>query len=237
LDLPCQKDAGGNTVKALSESGAHFIKTTIMKTPIFLGVAGSTLLIAASNAGAQSDKWYLDADAGAAIQQDVNIKNGGGRVDFDTGFRSGLVLGYNFFDSLAAEFETGVIGNSINGINGNLTPGASAQIYEIPMLANVIYKIPTGSGWTPYFGVGIGGAATMLQSSNVPLGFPKSDTDFTLACQGTAGLKYALGKNMELGLAYKFIGTTDHSWSQGGVTFKTDGTMTHSIMASFTWKF
>jgi OmpA-OmpF porin, OOP family len=200
-----------------------------MKTPIFLSVAGSTLLIAAANADAQTNKWYLDAAGGVAIQQDVNIKNSGGKVDFNPGFRSGLAVGYNFCDSFSAEFETGVIGNSIIG--------ASADIYEIPMLANVIYKIPTHSAWTPYFGVGAGGAATMLRSSNVPLGFPKDATDLTFAFQGTAGLKYALGKNMELGVAYKFLGTTDHSWSQNGVTFKTDGTMTHSIVATFTWSF
>jgi OOP family OmpA-OmpF porin len=210
-----------------------------MKTPIFLGVAGSTLLIAAANADAQSDKWYLDANAGAAIQQDVDIKNGGGKVVFDTGFRSGLSFGYNFNDSFSAGIETGVIGNSINSINGTSlsSVGSSANIYEIPMLANVIYKIPTKSGFTPYFGVGLGGAATVLNSSNVPLGFPKSDTDFTFALEGSAGLKYALDKNMELGVAYEFLGTTDHSWSQGGVTFKTDGTMTHAIVATFTWKF
>jgi len=210
-----------------------------MKTPIFLSVTGSTLLIAAANAGAQSDKWYLDVDAGAAIQQDVNIKNGGGKVDFDTGFRTGLGLGYNFCDSLSAQLETGVIGNSINNVGGTSLSaiGASAEIYEVPMLANVVYKIPTHSAWTPYFGIGAGGAATMLRSSNVPLGFPKSATDFTFAFQGTAGLKYALGKNMELGVAYKFLGTTDHSWSQNGVTLKTDGTMTHSILATFTWSF
>lgn len=211
----------------------------IMRTPIFLGVAGSTLLIAAVNTGAQDDKWYLDADGGAAIQQDVNVKNGGGKTVFDTGFRTGLALGYNFCDSLAAQLETGVIGNSINSISGTSLSavGASAETYEIPMLADVIYKIPTRSGFTPYFGVGAGGAATMLRSSNVPLGFPASDTDFTFACQGLAGLKYAIGKNMEVGVAYKFIATTDHSWSQGGVTFRTDGTMTHSMVATFTWKF
>jgi len=196
------------------------------------------LLIAATNTNAQGDNWYLSADSGLAIQQDVT--DTGGKVKFDDGVRGGLAVGYNFCDSLAVEFETGVIWNSINSINGDSLSsfsGAHADIYEIPMLVNVIYKIPTHVGLTPYFGVGAGGAATLLKSSNMPLPFPNNTTDFTFAFQGTAGLKYALGKNMELGVAYKFLGTTDHSWSENGVTFKTDGTMTHSIVATFTWSF
>src|SRR5580700_4045883 len=105
-----------------------------MKTPIFLGVAGSTLLIAATDVGAQDDKWYLDARSGVSIQQDVN--DNGGKVEFGDGFRGGFALGYNFFDSLAAELETGVIWNPITSINGT-SPGGNVDIYEIPVLANV----------------------------------------------------------------------------------------------------
>ena len=97
-------------------------------------------------------------------------------------------------------------------------------------------------GWTPYVGAGVGGAATYLTAQNVPLfGFgchtSYSSTDFTFAYQATAGLKYAISENIELGIAYKFTGTTDHNWSDNGVTFKTDGTVTHAVLASLTWKF
>jgi hypothetical protein len=46
-----------------------------------------------------------------------------------------------------------------------------------------------------------------------------------------------VNETMEMGIAYKFIGTTDHSWSANNVNFDTDGTMTHAILANFTWKF
>ena len=81
-----------------------------------------------------------------------------------------------------------------------------------------------------------------MTAKNVPLfGFSSnssySSTDFTFAYQATAGLKYAINETMEVGIAYKFIGTTDHSWSANNVNFDTDGTMTHAILANFTWKF
>jgi len=42
---------------------------------------------------------------------------------------------------------------------------------------------------------------------------------------------------MDLGVAYKFVGTADHNWHNNNITLKTDGTMTHTILATFTWRF
>ena len=230
-----------------------------MKKTLLFTTAGSAMLLA-FQADAQTSqvnqnnqnnlmrtpapsKMYVTADAGAAWQQNINIK-GNGQLDFNTGFRGDIIFGYNFCNKFSAELETGVIDNSINSIAGNSLSsfGASADIYEIPILVNAIYRLPLKGGWTPYVGVGVGGAATYLTSQNVPLfGFGShtsySSTDFTFAYQAAAGLKYAVSENIELGIAYKFIGTTDHNWSDNSVNFKTDGTLTHAVLASFTWKF
>lgn len=225
-----------------------------MKKTFLFTTAGSCLLLA-NQAGAQTNqtsqvvapaptsKMYVAAEAGAAWQQNINA-HGSGEVKFDTGFRGDVIFGYNFSESFAAELETGVIDNSISSIAGNTLSsfGASASTYEIPILVNAIYRLPLKGGWTPYVGAGVGGAATYLTAKNVPLfGFSSnssySSTDFTFAYQATAGLKYAINETMEVGIAYKFIGTTDHSWSANNVNFDTDGTMTHAMLANFTWKF
>ena len=222
----------------------------------FLFATTSSALLLASQAGAQTsqtsaietnsvaDKMYVSGDVGAAWQQNVNAQGGNGTVNFDTGVRGDVTFGYNFCENFAAELETGVIANSINSIAGNTLSsfGASADLYEIPILVNGIYRLPLKGGWTPYVGAGVGGAATYFTAKNVPLfGFGSNSsyksTDFTFAYQAEVGLKYAVGKNIDLGIAYKFTGTTDHNWSDNGVTFKTDGTMAHAILATFTWKF
>ena len=43
--------------------------------------------------------------------------------------------------------------------------------------------------------------------------------------------------SMDVGLAYKFLGTFNHDWSEQGITFKTGGTYSHSFLATLTWKF
>ena len=188
-------------------------------------------------------KMYVSGDVGVAWQQNVNA-HGNGMVNFDTGVRGDVTFGYNFCEHFAAELETGVIANSINSIAGNTLSsfGASADIYEIPVLVNAIYKLPLKGGWTHFVGIGVGGTATYLTAQNVPLfGFGSNSsynsTDFTFAYQAEAGFKYAISENIDLGFAYKFTGTPDHNWSDNGVTFKTDGTMAHAVLATFTWKF
>lgn len=222
-----------------------------MKSTNGLTVVGATLLLAAANSRAQSaDKLYLEVNAGPAFQQNTAIRNGssfgsGGDVKYDTGLRAGVVVGYNWTRSLAAELDAGVIWNTINTIGANnlSTVGASAQVQEIPLLVNGIYKVPLKGALKPYIGAGAGAMVGLFDSANVPLSYSLGgdphyrSTDVTFAYQFTAGFKYKVGKNMDLGIAYKFIGTTDHSWSDNNITFKTDGTMAHNIVATFTWRF
>lgn len=211
-------------------------------------MAGTTLLLAAAAQAQSADKMYLDVRAGVALPQDAAIKDAflgnGGNLSFDAGLHAGVNLGYNFCQSLAAELETGVVWNSINSIQGNSlsTGSASADLYQIPVLMNVIYK-PWHGAFVPYFGVGIGGVAAIFNGSNIPGSFfpgsspDFSDMDFVFAYQATAGFKYSVSEHIDLGLAYQFLGTDGPSWSDNNVTLSTDGVLTHSIMATFTWRF
>lgn len=219
-----------------------------MKSARKITAVGTTLLVAATaHSRAQAaDKLYLDINAGPAITQDAAIQNSPfgntSNVQFDNGLRAGLGVGYNVTPSFAAELETGVIWNSVHSIQNNdlSALNASADLYQIPILANAIYK-PLHGSFQPYIGVGLGGVAGIFDSSNIPLFGPPgagfSDTDFTFAYQAKVGFKYAVSDHVDLGLAYEFLGTTDHNWTDGGHTLKTDGTMTHAILATFTWRF
>lgn len=230
---------------AIAQKSRHSSKQMkTMKTSIGLTVVGTSLLLAAQSRGQSADKFYLDVNVGGAIPQNSKIQvspfGNSGDVAFDAGVRGGLALGYHITPSFAAQLESGIVWNNVHSIHGNTIssfPGASAEIYEVPMLADFIYK-PLHGAFQPYIGAGVGGAATIFDSSNLPLyGSSFSDTDFTFAYQAQAGFKYAVNSNVELGIAYEFLGTLDHHWSDHGVTFKTDGTMTHAIMATLTWRF
>jgi OmpA-OmpF porin, OOP family len=211
---------------------------TIKTKTHHLIAAGTMLLIGAANASAQTSPVYLDGELGASFPQSLTFKNSGGtKATFNPGVRADIVLGYNLSDCFAVEFNTGAIWNSVDKIGGESlsSEGASFNLYQIPFLANLVYKTPVWKGFSGYIGAGAGGEAAIL-GVNVP-GHSASDNDFTFAYQGLAGVKYAICKNTEIGLGYKFLGTLDHHWTIAGEGISTEALYTHSIMATLTYKF
>ena len=110
-----------------------------------------------------------------------------------------------------------------------------STLYQVPLLATVSYRLLLKSGWTPFVGAGVGGVKSLIDLKT-PLG-DLSNSDFTFAYQVVAGCNYAVSKNCEVGIAYKFLATQDHDWADGGISLRTDESISHSFLASFTWKF
>jgi len=179
---------------------------------------------------------YLTGDLGAAFQQAVRIK-GADLIDFHNGVRGDVAIGYRANSWFAVELASGAIWNSGDKIGGVTFSsfGGGLDLYQIPIMGNVVFSTPSWHGFKPYLGAGVGGVAAMLDFQR-PLGSIR-DTDFTLSYQAFAGLNYQVCKHVDLGVGYKFLLTEDHNWAQNGVTLQTEGTGTHSVTASLTWKF
>lgn len=208
-----------------------------MKANIPCLCATAAILVAfASTAQAQ---WYVNGEAGVSIPQNFGLRTQGVEetAKMNPGVRGGIAGGYNFSDCLAGELETAVIWNSVDSLNGQSVSGAgiSVDIYQIPVLANLIYKTPVKSGFSGYLGAGAGGVATLFDVSG--FGQDENDSDFTFAYQGLAGVKYQIAPNMDVGLGYKFLGTLDHHWTLENQGFSSTAIYTHSIMATFTFRF
>ena len=202
-------------------------------TRVMLALGAASLAVSA-RAGERG--FYLNADAGVSIIQDLNIK-GGNSIELNPGARFDGAFGWQFSEPLAVEFETGITLNSVDRIGGVAVSsyGGSADIYQIPMLVNVVYTPPIQGKFKPFIGAGGGGIATVADLQT-PLG-NVNDTDFTFGYQAFAGVRRTLSRRAEIGLVYKFMGSLDHSWSSGGVTLKTDAMFTHALLLSFSWKF
>jgi len=214
-----------------------------MKTLHSLTTAGVILFLCSGSAQALDlSKLYVNGDIGAMFQQDAKWTQNGGssqNITFNPGIRGDVGVGYNINDSWAAELETGVLWNSIDQVDAVklTTTHETFDIYTIPVMANIIYKVPLKCSLTPYVGVGVGGA-TSIASYTRP-GLDSSDADFNYAYQAMAGVKYALTKHISLGVGYKFLGTSGQSWYLNQITdhVKTRDVYTHSVGASFTWNF
>ncbi len=195
-----------------------------------LGVA-APLLCMASNLAAQDlpGRWYLGLDAGLALQQDMTIKDtGGGKLSFDPGIRLDVSGGVHLSESWRAEVELGFIYNPVSSVSGQSLGGDNPHYFQVPIMANVIYSLPLHGPITAYVGAGVGGVGGVLWTSLLG-----SEDSFTFGCQGILGAKYALSNDLDVGLAYKLLGTFDHDLGAAEV----DGTLLHSILATFTFKF
>lgn len=190
-----------------------------------------------------SGKAYLSLDAGVALQQDIAMSDTIGdreTVMFDPGARLDCQLGYNFTRNWAAELEIGLAVNQVKNSFFLGTDFMEVDLVEFPIMVNVIYTQPLGRHFSAYLGGGIGG---VFSDYNINEFGGTTASDTTFGFQGMAGVKYAINDRWDIGVAYKFLGTTDHDVgpgldSNGNATeFKSGGTMTHSILAALTCKF
>jgi opacity protein-like surface antigen len=189
-----------------------------------------------------SGKLYLGFDVGVAFQQDITLSDSIGdneKVTFDPGARLDFQLGYNFTSNWATEVELGLV---ISPVAQSYVLGADfmgVDYTELPVMVNVIYTRPLGRRVSVYLGGGIGGVFS--QYSNDFGG--STPTDSAFGFQALAGIKYAISDRWDFGIAYKFLGTTEHDVGPGfdsngfPTEFKSDGTLTHAVLVTLTCKF
>lgn len=134
----------------------------------------------------------------------------------------------------AFELETAHVHNAFDKIGGVSlrSNGDNLQMLEVPLVFNALYKPPLSELLTGYVGAGIGGVVTTFCSER---GFYyEYDSNFTFGYQGMAGANYQLGDRWSVGLAYKFLGTTDHDLGFG---VKSGGKFTHSLLFCVSYTF
>ncbi len=187
----------------------------------------------------QAGDIYFNADLGGVLTQDLIVRSAGTKVPFDPGIGGNLSLGFDITDALAVELQTGATSSSLN-TSANTVPafgGFDVNFYQVPLLANVIFKAPIPGGLTPYVGAGAGGVFSELDMHH--RGFYQSDTDATFGYQALAGVRVALNRYTELGVGYRFLGTTAHTWfaNNPAAYTATGPTFAHSILATLTISF
>ncbi|HLX72296.1 MAG TPA: outer membrane beta-barrel protein [Verrucomicrobiae bacterium] len=203
-------------------------------------VAGGPALIRAED---NSDRFYVHADSGAVFVQDLTLRasvpgspstSASFAMHFQPGARGDIAIGYNLTDSLAVEIETGALWNRIDTVN-------SIDLFQVPLLENLVYRVHLKNGWTPYFGAGAGadfGILSGIESiSHGDVIQTSSSDDVTFGYQAQAGIAYAISPNADVDFSYKFFGSFEHNWDFPGVKFDSDKIYTHALLLSFRWKF
>ena len=192
-------------------------------TKTIVGLVALGTLLAAPARGADG-KSYFGADVGLTLTSSTKVEaSGGGQsvdgtVKFKTGYRLGLTGGYMINDNFAVEVETGFSGTSVKSIDGeSLDAGEEVSIYQIPVLANVIWRIPTGMKLKPYVGLGAGMAVSYLHTQGTTIAgvVTLTGTDATVvpALQALAGIRYDFTDRLGLVAGYKYFYSGSPDWN------------------------
>ncbi|MGH7993089.1 MAG: outer membrane protein [Limisphaerales bacterium] len=267
------KEDGNTVVRQRHKREQNLKRTELMKTTqirILAGAAAFALANSGSNLQAQpsapacydahysgvptgtmpgryyvtplSGKVYLSFDLGPAWQQEITLSDTLGdseQVSFDPGARLDFDFGYNFTKNWAAELEVGLAINQVKNSFFLGTDFMEVDLVELPIMVNVIYTQPLGRHFSAYCGGGLGGVFSDYSNE-----FGETTvSDTTFGFQGLAGIKYAPNDRWNIGVAYKFLGTTEHDVGPGidsngnSTEFKSDGTLTHSVLLTLTCTF
>jgi opacity protein-like surface antigen len=195
----------------------------------------------------RSQGFYLNADAGAALADNVDLNRfivptPGGKIKLDPGVRLSAAGGYNFNNYLGAEIETGFIVNEIKSMTGGSS--IDAALVHTPLLANVVVRYDKPEcKWVPYLGAGAGGDISVIAFDNVraPNGsvVDGSGSTVVFAWQIFAGLRYKLTERISLGGSYKFFSANGATWDVEDTSgdIKADTARVHSLLVDFTIKF
>ncbi len=200
-----------------------------MKKTLMCATAAAAFATAGLAAHAQ-DGWYGRADAqygfSGKLDHDAAANSIGKLANdsaADENIGGGLGLGYGFDNGFRLEAAGGYRGGELDvppqtsGILvGTATnPRGNAQVTDL--MVNAIYDFNRDGAFSPYIGVGVGGARVKAKASNRTSGTGTNlsarngfaDTDTGTGFQGLLGFGMKLSERLTLDLGYKYTSIED----------------------------
>ncbi len=203
-----------------------------------------------------TEPWDFRFDIGGSIPQSANLKHSSGELELNAGFTMNFALSYRLQPWLSVGPELGLNFNTVDSFAG-YKPSSGADLFQMPMMLNLMVEYPPDSRLRPFAGIGIGGVVSVLSSEyGYYSGYwyywedYSTDTDVTWAAQAFAGIRYDLSDRMSVGLLYRFLATASQEWTfteqywSDPWTYRSvrydvevDSIQNHSISLLFSWQF
>ena len=157
--------------------------------------------------------FYLGGGVGVNLMSDITVNGTANNLKMAAGVDSSVSVGYQFVEWFSVEAESGVVWNE----GRDLPPGLSMNLYQVPIMANANFTIPLsrpGSQRWPFIGVtayldfkvGIGTEWTRFNWK--ASGNKTNTSDWAFAYQVGTDLRLGLTSNFDLGVYFRFRGTT-----------------------------
>lgn len=216
--------------------------------------------------------FYVAPEIGVSFLQDVDLKSinynekvlgqqltgtASGSLTMGAGIRFNLPLGFQPVKWFAVEFAPGIIWNQMNTynleLNGSINNGTQESVtipvnvtggyFQVPLVVNFIFKIPTGSPWIPFLGGGVGASYSYMNWTRISYGGVAEDLSnvdgscWSLAYQGIAGFDYQIADEISVGLKYVFTGTGNQNFGGSFQDIDTKGSFSQNVLLNCTIKF
>lgn len=173
-----------------------------------------------------ADGPYVSGNIGMAAVSDSDVTDSslpGTPIDLshDKGFTLGAALGYHF-GSVGFETEIAYQKNDLDQVSMmGSTMDLSGDSSVFSLLANGYYAFLISKSITPYVSAGVGLAQVKMNNFGVPGSglLNWSDDDMVFAYQVGAGIGYNLSDRFNIGLKYRYFGTSDPEFSTTDADF------------------
>jgi opacity protein-like surface antigen len=194
-------------------------------------------------ADALSSGWYVRGDFGYRFQQTGSVTSAGltpANNRIDDAFAVGLGVGYKWWSwfrtDLTADYA---FASDYRADSSGATPDFTAKVRTTTALANAYVDLGTWYGFTPYLGVGVGGAyveTSDFTSAAAPAA-AVSSSRWNIAWAAMAGFSYAFTQNLLVDIGYRYLDQGQVKTGLTGLgdqlTFK--DLAAHEIRAGFRW--
>ena len=165
------------------------------------------------------ERMYVSGQSGTLTLDDGTFDDllddpdlGKSDVHFASGSNRFAALGYSFPNG-RLELEAGYRLNDIESVGTSAVNGVDYT--ALSLMLNAYYDLERESFYTPYVGLGIGGAHITLDDAGV-----EADDD-VLAYQVTAGVALHVTRSLALDLQYRFFYTIEAELNTGVHKFST----------------
>ena len=178
------------------------------KLVIGMALASSAL---ATPALARDDSWYIEADAGGTLVEDMQnlVSPGFGTLNSKVGYDVGGVIGYDFggfrLEAEASYRRAGADGFNVSSkttfanSSGTLTGNVSA----LSFMVNGMLDFGPDDGLQAFVGGGGGVGRVKVLADATGTAFDINDSDSGFAWQALAGIRYPITDHVDLGLKYR----------------------------------
>ncbi len=135
------------------------------------------------------------------------------KFKFHDGWAASLSAGYKWTPGLRGELELRYRTNGVKNLNSNAFP-LSGRPDDLSLMANLLYDFKTGTRFTPYIGVGVGGSMVwwrkFANASSTRIVHAAGGTK--LAFQGIAGVAYAVTPDWQVTFDGRYKGSSGHTF-------------------------